>query len=126
MRRTAKIVIAEGCRRLGVPIEDIMGPSRRQPLVTHRQELMYDVFVQCPHLTYPRIGAAFGRDHTTVMHGVRQHCRKRNIRYGQAVEERYRNGSTDPALIRISGWVNPIQLRNLVDAYSVTMRGALE
>ena len=54
----------------GFTIDDLMGPSRRRPLVQARQVGMY-VFRQVTEFSYPMIGREFGnRDHTTVMHAV--------------------------------------------------------
>ena len=49
---------------------DLIGPSRRRPLVTARQIAMY-VFRDLTDLSFPAIGREFGdRDHTTVIHAV--------------------------------------------------------
>ena len=50
--------------------DELLGPSRRQPLARHRQIAMY-LCREYTDLSLPRIGKAFGgRDHTTVMHAV--------------------------------------------------------
>ena len=50
--------------------DDLLGPSRRQPLARNRQIAMY-LCREYTDLSLPRIGKAFGgRDHTTVMHAV--------------------------------------------------------
>ncbi len=49
--------------------DDLCGPSRRQPLVLARQIAMY-LARELTDLSLPKIGAAFGRDHTTVMHAI--------------------------------------------------------
>lgn len=53
-------------------IEEIVGASRRRPLVLARQVAMY-VCRDMTDLSYPAIAEAFGgRDHTTVIHAVRK------------------------------------------------------
>jgi len=49
---------------------ELRGPSRTQPLATHRQMAMY-LCRQLTDLSLPKIGKIFGgRDHTTIMHGI--------------------------------------------------------
>ena len=51
-------------------IDDIIGGSRRRPLVTARQVAMY-VMREATDLSYPAIAREFGgRDHTTVIYAV--------------------------------------------------------
>ncbi len=50
--------------------DDMVGPSRRQPLARFRQIAMY-LCREYTDLSLPKIGKEFGgRDHTTVMHAV--------------------------------------------------------
>ncbi|MCP4303343.1 MAG: chromosomal replication initiator protein DnaA [bacterium] len=50
--------------------DDLVGPSRRQPLARYRQIAMY-LCREYTDLSLPKIGKAFGgRDHTTVLHAV--------------------------------------------------------
>ena len=52
----------------GWTVDELIGKSRRRPLVTARQIGMY-VFRELTDYSYPRIAEVFGgRDHTTVMH----------------------------------------------------------
>ncbi|MDJ0954133.1 MAG: chromosomal replication initiator protein DnaA, partial [Acidimicrobiia bacterium] len=54
----------------GATRDDLLGPSRRQPLARHRQVAMY-LCREYTDLSLPKIGKAFGnRDHTTVLHAV--------------------------------------------------------
>jgi chromosomal replication initiator protein len=54
----------------GFSVDDLEGPSRRQPLVLSRQVAMY-LCRELTDLSLPKIGNLFGgRDHTTVMHAV--------------------------------------------------------
>lgn len=67
---TPTIILNETSDMFGFPVEDIIGASRRRPLVTSRQVAMY-VFREATDLSYPAIAREFGgRDHTTVIHAV--------------------------------------------------------
>jgi chromosomal replication initiator protein len=63
-------ILDEAAADFGFAIEELRGPSRRQPLVLSRQIAMY-LCRELTDLSLPRIGDLFGgRDHTTVLHGV--------------------------------------------------------
>lgn len=65
-------VIADVCAAHGMSRDELMGRSRHSPLVRARQEAMWRV----KHETgwaLTRVGRCFGRDHSTVLHGVRKH-----------------------------------------------------
>lgn len=67
---TPQMILEETADMFGFPIEEIIGASRRRPLVTARQVAMY-VFREATDLSYPAIAREFGgRDHTTVIHAV--------------------------------------------------------
>ncbi|MGI9602163.1 MAG: chromosomal replication initiator protein DnaA [Acidimicrobiales bacterium] len=67
---TVAVILDETSDMFGFPIEDIIGASRRRPLVTARQVGMY-VCRQLTDMSYPAIAREFGnRDHTTVIHAV--------------------------------------------------------
>ena len=56
----------------GFTVEALKGKSRQRPLVTARQIGMY-VMREQTDLSYPAIAREFGgRDHTTVIHAVRE------------------------------------------------------
>lgn len=56
----------------GFSYEQLIGPSRRRPLVEARQIAMY-VTRLMTDLSYPQIGSGFGnRDHTTVMYACKK------------------------------------------------------
>jgi chromosomal replication initiator protein len=63
-------ILDETASEFGCSLEELRGPSRRQPLVLSRQIAMY-LCRELTDLSLPRIGDLFGgRDHTTVLHGV--------------------------------------------------------
>ncbi len=67
---TPQMILQETSEMFGFSIEEIIGASRRRPLVTARQVAMY-VFRELTDLSYPAIAREFGgRDHTTVIHAV--------------------------------------------------------
>jgi chromosomal replication initiator protein len=55
----------------GVSERDVLGPGRTRNVMVPRQVAMY-VARAVAGLSLPRIGAFFGRDHTTVLHAVRK------------------------------------------------------
>jgi chromosomal replication initiator protein len=75
--------------RYALPIEDIVGQSRRRPFVLARQVAMY-ICRELTDLSYPVIAEAFGgRDHTTVIHAVRKiadQMKERHQVYDQVTE----------------------------------------
>ncbi len=67
---TAALVKDRVAAIYNLTIEDLDGPSRKQPLARSRQIAMY-LCRELTDMSLPRIGAAFGgRDHTTVIHAV--------------------------------------------------------
>jgi chromosomal replication initiator protein len=67
---TAEVIIDATSIKYGFSVDELIGQSRRRPLVTARQVGMY-VCREMTDLSYPAIARAFGgRDHTTVIHAV--------------------------------------------------------
>ncbi len=67
---TAQQIIEISARHFGFSVDELIGPSRRRPLVIARQIAMY-LFRELTDFSYPAIGREFGdRDHTTVIHAV--------------------------------------------------------
>ena len=67
---TPEIILEATSKMFGFTVEEIVGKSRRRPLVNARQIGMY-VFREVTDLSYPNIAKEFGgRDHTTVIHAV--------------------------------------------------------
>ncbi|MET0697286.1 MAG: chromosomal replication initiator protein DnaA [Acidimicrobiia bacterium] len=63
-------IISTSAASYGYTPADLIGPSRRQPLVTARQVAMY-LCRELTNLSLPKVGALFGgRDHTTVLYAV--------------------------------------------------------
>jgi chromosomal replication initiator protein len=55
----------------GVTEKELLGPGRTRNVLLSRQVAMY-LIRELAGLSLPRIGAAFGRDHTTVLHACRK------------------------------------------------------
>lgn len=69
---TNKIQISDVQRavadRYHITVADLIGPVRSMPLARYRQ-LAYWLCRQHTTASFPKIAKAFGRDHTTVIHG---------------------------------------------------------
>jgi chromosomal replication initiator protein len=71
-RITGREIAAEIAGQYGISLADLFGPSRRKAIAHPRQHAMWEVRRRAPHLSLPMIGALFGgRDHTTVLHGLK-------------------------------------------------------
>ena len=67
---TPDVILSRTSEMYGFSIDELIGGSRRRPLVTARQISMY-IFRELTELSYPAIAKEFGgRDHTTVIHAV--------------------------------------------------------
>lgn len=59
--------------RHGLTMAEFRNHSRQRQYARPRQIAMYAMRSLCPHLSYPNIARILARkDHTTVLHGVRQ------------------------------------------------------
>jgi chromosomal replication initiation ATPase DnaA len=69
--------VDEVCRRRGVTREELCGRGRTQAVVRARQELWWQLR-QHPerHYSLCEIGRLFGRDHSTVLHGIDAYRRR--------------------------------------------------
>lgn len=79
-RKAALRIIAQVAACHGFTVEDILGPSRKVPIIIARQDAMVEVFLHRLDLTLPMIGRIFHRDHSTVVHAVKRrgHLRSRD------------------------------------------------
>jgi chromosomal replication initiator protein len=86
---TIDLILQATSKKFNLEIEEIIGASRRRPLVLARQVAMY-VTRELTDLSYPMIAEAFGgRDHTTVIHAVRkigEQMKERHQVYDQVTE----------------------------------------
>jgi chromosomal replication initiator protein len=84
-----KIHVMEVCSEAGVSLQDVMGSSRLANICRVRQRLFYDF--RKDGMSLPEIGRFFGRDHTTVLHGINAEKERQNgmgnkVKLPQAVE----------------------------------------
>lgn len=69
--RSVTAIVKRVAAAFGVTEKDLLGPSRLRTVRTARQVAMY-LARTAGGLSLPRVGAAFSRDHTTVLHAVRK------------------------------------------------------
>lgn len=67
-------VLAIVAREYGVAPAELTGP-RRTRSVAEARLMAYALLRDTAGMSYPEIGQALGRDHTTVIHGVRSTAR---------------------------------------------------
>jgi len=65
------LVVARVAAEYGVTAEDIMGNGHARKIVAARHAAFYAVKV-ATGANLPRLGRIFGRDHTSIMHGIRK------------------------------------------------------
>lgn len=70
-RASPDAIIRRVAAAFGVSEKELLGPSRLRNVLRARQVAMY-LTRELAGLSLPRIGAAFGRDHTTVLHACRK------------------------------------------------------
>jgi chromosomal replication initiation ATPase DnaA len=72
-RITARAVADFVAQRHGMTFERLCVSSHRRSLARPRQIAMYTIRQLCPHMSLPAMGRLMGgRDHTTVLHGIRK------------------------------------------------------
>ena len=67
----AELIVAVAAARFDVPERELRGLSRSRRVVMARHTAMY-LCRTLGGLSLPAIGTELGRDHTTVLHGIRQ------------------------------------------------------
>lgn len=76
LKPTMRAIAQRFSEDCGYSVAALTGPSRSAPLAKARQELMW-LLRQQERWSLPQIGRFLGgRDHTTIIHGVRQHQRR--------------------------------------------------
>jgi chromosomal replication initiator protein len=66
-------IIGEVAALYGMEPRAILGRRRTPVVVMARQHAYAEVKARRSHLSLPAIGKAFGRDHTTILHGICAH-----------------------------------------------------
>lgn len=73
MRIMARDVAAFVAHQHGLTVAQLYSQRRTRAYARPRQVAMYCIRQVCPHMSYPGIGLLIGgRDHTTILHGVRK------------------------------------------------------
>ncbi|MGQ3213797.1 helix-turn-helix domain-containing protein [Shinella sp.] len=72
--RPCREYVRDRCNQLGVDFQDVLGPSRSQPISFIRHLLMWEIKTKIRReMSYPDIGRVFGgRDHTSVLFACRK------------------------------------------------------
>lgn len=65
----ASTIVREECAGRGITPDDLLGGSRRGPVVRARQACMWRLYMEL-HLSMPQVGWLLGRDHTTVLYAL--------------------------------------------------------
>ena len=71
MTLTIREIQQAAARVTGIGINDILGPSRDQAITRARWIAMYAARLRTSS-SFPKLGEAFNRDHTTVMHAIQE------------------------------------------------------
>lgn len=74
-RSTVLRIVDAVSEATGIPAKHILSQKRTAPVARARQIVMYEA--RRAGLSYPQIGEALGRDHTSVIHGVRAEEKRR-------------------------------------------------
>ncbi|MGN7099329.1 helix-turn-helix domain-containing protein [Brevundimonas diminuta] len=87
-----------------LPPAALTGDCRRSVVVRPRQFAMYAIRQLCPHLSLNLIGRALGgRDHTTILHGLRK------------VEGQIAQGEFGDDLARLEAWFDQAYLEDRIE-----------
>ena len=77
MKEQINSLISRAAKNHGVRPEDLMGDNKRQPISAARQEAMYIIRREFPHLSYESIAMTFNRtNHATVLYAIQQHKKR--------------------------------------------------
>jgi chromosomal replication initiator protein len=71
MQISAATIMAVTAEYFQISVEELRGPGKTRALAQSRQIAMY-LCRELTDLSLPRIGQAFGRDHTTVMYAEKK------------------------------------------------------
>lgn len=70
--RQTRAVIEAVAAKHGVTMSDMLGRCVNRKAAWARQEAYVEIRARRPHLSLPSVGRLFGRDHSTVLHGIRR------------------------------------------------------
>lgn len=75
-------VAAEVAIKHGVTAQDMLGNTRKAAEAKARREAWWRIYRECRDASTPKIGAAFNRDHSTILYGIRKHEKERSHQHG--------------------------------------------
>jgi hypothetical protein len=82
-RKSFQDVLKEVSHETGIAARMLIGNRRHRYLCEARQMFFYRVAIECPHLSIADIGRRAGRDHTTVLHGLKRHAERFGLPYAR-------------------------------------------
>ena len=79
MKPTSTSIVAQVAARHGIAASTLLARTKVNSHARH--EAMYEIRTQIgkPLASYPWIGRKMGRDHSTVMYGVRRHQKRLDV-----------------------------------------------
>lgn len=97
-----RVILSEVCRKHGLTQKQVIGQQRNHNIVLARHEAMYRMAHET-RMSLPMIGRRLGgRDHTTVLHGLRQHAARNGLTlFGGGPKPNYQHSTHR----NIGGWV---------------------
>lgn len=100
-----RVILSEVCRKHGMTQKQVIGQQRNHNIVLARHEAMYRMAHET-RMSLPMIGRRLGdRDHTTVLHGLRQHAARNGLTlFGGGPKPNYSHQKHN-----IGGWVSDAQ-----------------
>lgn len=93
---TLRLMILVGARMHGFPVKEITGPRRHKHLAIARWRIAKAA--RLAGYSYPKIAKAMNKNHTSILHGVKELEKIDNgdrLREAQAMLRQLRNGGTD-------------------------------
>ena len=101
-----RAIIQEVAERNDLTLEQIMSRTRKRHVSHPRQEAMYEVAKRRTWMSLPDIGRVFGgMDHTTILHGIREHCKRVGVSYTDFSARR-----------RAAYWLQPVAFASYAEA----------
>lgn len=76
-RDRIRVIASAVARSSGIPVSAIYGPDIHRQTVAARHLVMYIAYME--GFSYPTIGKAIGRDHTTVLSAVQREKARRAL-----------------------------------------------
>lgn len=85
MREQASKIIEKVAYKNDLTPKEMIFGSRERRYCRPRQEAMFEIYVNCPHVSYTQMAKMLNlKDHTTCWHGVKAHAERSGMTYEQA------------------------------------------